>query len=264
MAKQNAYHNKRAQRKSVGLVPKALAFLVWSGCALAFVLGSSLLLIAGYRWVTSTEILALEKVEVRGVQRLTRREVLAQAHLDRFDNLLDLSLWKIRQSLMEDPWIKAVAVHRHFPHGLRIEVEEEVPFFWRQKEERIYYADKHGELIAPVDVASFTSLPLLVCNPDLRRDQRDLGIVTKKWSQNQIPFGLGEVSWIRFGTDNRLQIRLQNPALEVMLGRDNLQVNIGRLRFMWRDVQRRDELGMVAYILVFEGTGWVGYRSDVV
>jgi cell division protein FtsQ len=227
-------------------------------------LGISLILVAGYRWVTTTELLVLQQVQVHGLQRLTQREVVAQAGLSRFHNLLDLSLWRVRQSLIDHPWIKSVAVYRYFPTGLRIEVKEEVPFFWRQQGERVFYADAHGEIIAPVEINSFTSLPLLVCNPDQRRDQRDLAIVTDGWNQNTFPFGLADVAWVRFVDNNRVQMMVSRQGVEVVLGRCNLKKNMGRLCSIWQDILQRDEMEQIVYINIFNGTGWVGYRSKVV
>jgi cell division protein FtsQ len=265
MAKGNAYRKKTSTGpSSVGLIARVLAALVWGLGIIILLLGISLILVAGYRWVTTTELLVLQQVQVHGLHRLTQQEVLAQAGLDRFHNLLDLSLWRVCQDLVDHPWIKSVAVYRHFPNGLRIEVEEEVPFFWRQQGERVYYADVHGETIAPVGLASFTSLPLLVCNPDQRRDQRDLAIVTNGWSQNTFPFGLSEVAWIRFADNNRVQMMLSNQGLEVVLGRSNLQRNMGTLCRVWQDLLQREEMEQIVYIYIFKGIGWVGYRSKVV
>jgi cell division protein FtsQ len=275
MAKANAYRKKKStgpsSRKkkstgpsSVGLIARALAALVWGLGIVILLLGISLILVAGYRWVTTTQLLVLQQVQVHGLHRLTRREVVAQAGLDRFHNLLDLSLWRVGQDLVDHPWIKSVAVYRNFPNGLRIEVEEEVPFFWRQQGERVFYADVHGEIIAPVEITSFTSLPLLVCNPDQRRDQRDLAIVTNGWSQNTFPFGLSEVAWIRFADNNRVQMMVSRQELEVVLGRSDLQRNMEALCRVWQDLLQRNEMEKTAYIYIFNGIGWVGYRSKVV
>ncbi|MFP4258662.1 MAG: cell division protein FtsQ/DivIB [Desulfovermiculus sp.] len=264
MARNNSYRQKTGSGPHAGLVARTLAALVWSFLVLAFLLLISLALVAGYRWITTTPVLALHQVQVQGLQRLSRSEVVNQAELDRFHNLVDLSLWRVRQSLIQHPWIDSVSLQRHFPHTLRIQVEEKVPFFWRQQGERIFYADEHGELIAPVSTETFTSLPLLVCDPSQRRDQRDLSIVNKGWSQNDFPFGLQDVAWIRFQNNNQVQITLLDHSLKVILGRESLEENIRIFAPIWHDLKQRDELEHVERILILKGSAWVGYRSNIV
>ncbi len=264
MAKSNTYRHKTDMRPVARFVGKILAVCGWALCIVFLLLGISLTLVAGYRWATTTEIVAVHEVQVQGVQRLSRQEVVSQAGLHRFHNLLDISLWKIRRDVLDNPWIKSVTVVRSFPHTLRIHVEEEVPFFWRQKGERVYYADEHGEYVAPVRVASFTSLPLLVCDPNKRRDQRDLAIMTGKIVQSRFPFSMAEIAWIRLQDNNRLEIGLLDGDIQVVLGREQLEANVHGLIFIWQDLQRRKELEQIARILVVQGTGWVGYRSKIV
>ncbi|MBS3779765.1 MAG: FtsQ-type POTRA domain-containing protein [Desulfovermiculus sp.] len=266
MAKYNAYRHKRGSRWAAPLIllAKVLAALVWAFCVLALLVLVSLGLVAGYRWTTTTQVFVVQEVQVQGIQRLSRQEVVAQAGLERFHNLLDLSLWKIRRDLQKHPWIASVSLFRRFPHGLRIEVEEEIPFFWRQQGERIYYADEHGEVIAPVEVDSFTSLPLLDCDPNQLRDQRDLAIVRQGMEQQRFPFGLAAVAWIRFEDNNRVEIALTDHDVRVVLGREHLQANMQSLTFIWHEVQGQDELEGIVRIMVLEGTGWVGYRSELV
>jgi len=266
MAKHNAYRQTRGRGWAAPLImlAKALGAFLWGLSVLAFLVALSLALVAGYRWATTTQVFSVHEVQVHGVQRLSRQEVVTQAGLNRFDNLLDLSLWKIRRDLQEHPWIAAVALYRHFPHSLRIEVQEEIPYFWRQQGERIYYADKHGEIIAPVEVDSFTSLPLLVCDPNQLRDQRDLAIVSQGMEDNRFPFGLAKVAWIRFQDNNRVVIALTDRRIQVVLGREHLQANMQGLTCIWRDVRARNELEGIERIMVLEGTGWVGYRSEIV
>jgi cell division protein FtsQ len=264
MARDNTYRHKTGSGPQVGLLARALAALVWSVLVLTFLLLISLALVAGYRWITTTPVLALHQVQVQGMQRLSRQEVVDQAELDRFHNLLDLSLWRVRQSLLQHPWIDSVSLQRHFPHTLRIQLEEKVPLFWRQQGERIFYADEHGELIVPVSTEAFTSLPLLVCDPSQRRDQRDLSIVNKGWSENLFPFGLQNVAWIRFQNNNQVQIALLDHNLKVVLGRESLEQNIRNFASIWHDLKRRDELEQVERILILKGTAWVGYRINIV
>jgi hypothetical protein len=57
---------------------------------------------------------------------------------------------------------------------------------------------------------------------------------------------------------------VSRQGVEVVLGRCNLKKNMGILCSIWQDILQRDEMEQIVYINIFNGTGWVGYRSKVV
>ena len=262
MGSTNTYRRRTRLVSGLAWAGRMAALLARVVAVCAGVLVLSLALVAAYRWATSTSLFALRTVAVHGVQRVQQTEIVDLAGLKRFGNLLHLSLQQVKKGVVQHPWVKTVTVSREFPHTLHIRVRERVPVFWRIDGDRILYADRKGELIAPVQVQGFVSLPLLLCDPGKTRDAQDLALVQGKLERGPSPFSLAEVAWIRFQDNDRVVLALLTRDLRIVLGRRALPANLDGLCTIWRDVQDRGELHQVQRILVFAGTGWVGYRSE--
>ena len=80
-----------------------------------------------YGFVGKTTFLRLERIEVSGVNKLTREEILSAASVKIGDDLLGLKLSRMGEQLAKNPWVAAVRVRRNFPHALSIDVVERQP-----------------------------------------------------------------------------------------------------------------------------------------
>lgn len=91
---------------------------------IAVILGFSALFMAGYAAVTRTEYFRTETIKVRGLSRLTESVILAQAKIQRGDNLLAVNLSLVRKRLLAHPWIATARVAREIPGTICIEITE--------------------------------------------------------------------------------------------------------------------------------------------
>ena len=91
----------------------------------ALLMGFSALFMAGYAAVTRTDYFRAEAIQVKGLSRLTRETVLAQAGVRKGDNLLALNLSLTRKRLLAHPWIAAAYVAREIPGTIRIDITEQ-------------------------------------------------------------------------------------------------------------------------------------------
>ena len=223
--------------------------------------GLGLGLVSGYRWATWSPVFALDTVHVKGNHRLTQDHVLDLAGVRKGENIFSLNIGAIDQRLRLNDWIDEVVVRRVLPNGLAIQVHEREPFFWRRKGDRIFYADRQGRFIAPVSAGHFVSLPLLIYNSTSSYEQRQLSNVEQWLSRKQAPFSLGEVSWVRFVSEEIIEVALLGRDLTVKVGTEHLVLNCSRLVRIWRDLASRGELVQSERILVYGGTGWVKKRG---
>jgi cell division protein FtsQ len=74
--------------------------------------------------VTRTDYFRADAIEVKGLSRLTKASVLAQAGIRKGDNLLALNLSLVRKRLLVHPWIAGAYVAREIPGTIRIEINE--------------------------------------------------------------------------------------------------------------------------------------------
>ena len=77
-------------------------------------------------FVQSAQFEALD-IDVTGMQRLSRQQVLEIAAIKPQINILFLNLTTTRKRLVADPWIADATVSREIPSGLRISIREEQP-----------------------------------------------------------------------------------------------------------------------------------------
>ena len=74
--------------------------------------------------LTTSQAFAIEKVDVRGLVRMTRAELLAAAGVDVGTNVFARSPEEVRARLLQHPWIAAATVHRKLPGRFEIDIRE--------------------------------------------------------------------------------------------------------------------------------------------
>jgi cell division protein FtsQ len=127
----------------------------------AVMMGFSALFMVGYAAVTHTDYFRADAIKVKGLSRLAKDAVLAQAQIQKGDNLLALNLSLVRKRLLAHPWIAAACVAREIPGTIRIEITEHQALAVLDLG-RKFLIDTHGRIFKEY-------------NPD---DPRDLPLVT--------------------------------------------------------------------------------------
>jgi cell division protein FtsQ len=90
-------------------------------------LAASALFMAGYAAVTQTNYFRTHEIEIIGIGRLSRNQILTQAGIRHGDNLLAVNLRVVRKRLLAHPWISNASVTREIPETIRIFVSEHKP-----------------------------------------------------------------------------------------------------------------------------------------
>jgi len=263
MARRTNRYAGRVQEKEPGssglrsLLKRLLQLLLVMGVLAGLGLG----LISGYRWATWSPVFRLEDVHVKGNHRLSEGTILEIAGVRKGVNIFSLNIGAIDERLRQEQWIDEVVVRRVLPNGLTLKIHEREPYFWRQKGDRILYADKKGQFIAPVSTGRFVSLPLLVYNSSNSYEQSQLMAIQRWLTRKQAPFSLGEVAWLRFVSEEIIEVALQDRDLTMKFGTEHLELNCSRLVRIWRDLAARGDMDRMDRILVYEGAGWVKQRQ---
>ena len=113
----------------------------------------------GYRYVTTAPQFAVAQIHFSGNEkvRLDILEGMAQPLLGQ--NIFQLDLQSITERFKANPWIENVSAVRRLPRGIRIEVQERIPFA-RIQLDKTYLMDHYGVLIVP-DNREYPWLPLI-------------------------------------------------------------------------------------------------------
>jgi len=232
--------------------------------AVSFVAVLGVGLLYGYRFVTSTSYFELKEIDVSGNGKLTYGEILKNGDVALGLNCLQMNVGEVEDKLSANPWIDSVTVRREFPGTLRINIVEKVPAFWLRQGDGIYFADASGKVIAPMHPGEMASLPILEVAESLNDGPAVLRGILKKIDDKQTPFTQAQTAWIKLTSAHEMEIFLDGHAdskgLTVKLSTDRWEVQLERLKIVWRDLMRRGEFKDAAIIAASGDKIWVKKR----
>jgi cell division protein FtsQ len=150
------------------------------GIAASIVIGIAIFLgLPGMARQEAAEIAAragfeVEKVEVRGVERMDEMAVynIALGQVDR--SMLSLDLPKVRNEMLALGWVKDARISRRLPDTLVVDIVEREPVAVWQNNGRLALIDVQGIVLQSVSVDAIPDLPLVV-GPNANRQTAGLG-----------------------------------------------------------------------------------------
>jgi cell division protein FtsQ len=214
-------------------------------------------LLAGYRWLTTIDYFTIRDLQITGVNRMAREDVLAQAEIGAGMNLLAVNMENVESMLSRNPWIESAQVTRVLPDTLRIAVTEREPSYLVQFEDSLCYADAEGRIIDRVQADTFVSLPQVEVESGMERHLTILEDLRRLIAAKKTPFGLDQVAWIRLSWRYGLEVRLMDRNVLICVGVDDVKMNLTRLTLVWANLAKRGELDHAAIISAQNGKVWV-------
>jgi len=115
----------------------------------------------------------VEKVEVRGVERMDEMPVynIALGQVDR--SMLSLDLPRVRSEMLKLGWVKDARISRRLPDTLVVDIVEREPVAVWQHEGQLHLIDVAGVVLQPVSASAMPDLPLVV-GPNANRQTAGL------------------------------------------------------------------------------------------
>ncbi|HAF42040.1 MAG TPA: cell division protein FtsQ [Sphingobium sp.] len=104
----------------------------------------------------------VEKVEVRGVERMDELPVynIALGQVDR--SMLSLDLPRVREDMLKLGWVKDARISRRLPDTLVVDIVERDPVAVWQHEGQLHLIDVAGVVLQSVSAGAMPDLPLVV------------------------------------------------------------------------------------------------------
>lgn len=214
-------------------------------------------LLAGYRWLTTIDYFTIRELQIAGISRMSREDVLAQAEIKQGMNLLAVNMENVEALLVKNPWIESAQVTRVLPDTLKIRVVEREPSYLVQYEENLCYADGEGRIIDKVQPDQFVSLPQVEVESGMERHLPILEELRRAIAAKQTPFGLDQVAWIRLSWRYGLEVRLMDRNVMVCVGVDDWKNNLAHMGLVWANLAKRGELDQAAIISAQNQKVWV-------
>ena len=135
-------HVKPARRKRSGrLFIKPLLLSGMLGLLLVYGLGHASSMLA------QAHVLKVERILVRGNERLARGEVLAVLNGLRGESLIWTDLDRWRRRLLASPWVRDAALRRSLPSTVEVVISERQPIGIGRINGDIYLVDERGVII---------------------------------------------------------------------------------------------------------------------
>ena len=245
------------------MVMNVFAWLGMGGMAIGLLVGTTVGLLYGYRYLTNAQYFSLKTLEVVGNFRLTSREVLDIAGLQPGMNALTISIDEVERNLSHNAWIRTVAVKRTLPDALTILVTEKEPRFWVRNEGALYYADALGRPIVAVSPGRFASFPTLEIEPGAEDMTARLPELLGSLAKARLPVNSAAISLVRLSYGKGVEVFLENNGLVFSIGHEDWRDNLQRLAVTLADLARRDELRAVWEVRVYGSRVWVIKKSRV-
>ncbi|OGR39411.1 MAG: hypothetical protein A2051_07990 [Desulfovibrionales bacterium GWA2_65_9] len=263
--RKSAVRLNRARKDSGGGVVMDTAVAVKNALlffAALLVLGSlGAGLIFGYRYVTTTPALGLTEITISGNMRLAYGQVLEIAGLRLGQNSLGVNVSQVEAALSRNPWVEFVTVRRELPDKLFITMVERQPSFWVRQDGALYFADAKGATITQLSPGDSASLPLLEIAPELAEKQQILEAMVARMNQQNLPFALGQMAWVKFTESGQVELYLDALRIRVRADISDWETQFSRIETVWRDLKLRGESGQVAAIEASGGKVWVEKRQ---
>jgi cell division protein FtsQ len=212
----------------------------------------------GYLWLSSTDSLGVETIEVTGLRRAQESEVIELAGVALGDNLVALEVAEIEHRVQRHPWIRSVAVSRRPPGRVRIEVREFDPVVLVALD-NLYYADADGEIVKRWAPGETEEMPVVT---GLRRTEveQDDGRVQARLRRaigflDDVSAELGaeapKVAEIHVDAARGLAFSIEGEPTRVEIGHPPWRASLARWREVRRQLERR---GVAAQKIMLGGS----------
>ena len=207
------------------------------------------------RWLRTSESFSLGDVQVQGLEKLTRDEILHTASIEEGMSIFSLDEQEASARLERHPWIREAVVKKRMPDAVSVEIVERelVALLWSGA---IYRVDADGTIFerhpdgAPVDRVMITGIGEALLTDDreiLKAELRKIIQILGEYER----MGLGTVAPVRNVHREHgggIVLYIGDEAREVRLGVGHTRKKLRRLRAVLREL-RKDKLDW-DYIMV--------------
>jgi cell division septal protein FtsQ len=228
---------RRVSRRPVeGRLSAALGKYIIPLTILAVLLGATVFLaLSGYQTAASSSFFALRSVDVRGNDRTAEDDIkrIVTTSVER-TGVWNADLGDIRTAIEKFPFVKAAAVSRVLPGGIRVNVIERVPAAVVRLSQGNYLVDGDGTILALANGKN-TDMPFVLVGWDEAKTEKagTENLARLKMYKKMLD------EWKQFDLASRVkEVNLSNPRdpvavvedsgnpIAVSLGKENLGKNL--------------------------------------
>ena len=240
---------KRDGKKSVRRGGKERRGANWIWSAIVFLVFVEVFLLGGHavRWARSSSHFELSKVVVAGNRTLRPVDIGKLVGIQPGTNLFEADLAAVRERVASHPWIKSASVRMRPPHFLQVDILERKPAALIMGGETLV-VDEDGVVLGK------SVTPLAGCLPmvegfnsrrwrpgDVVRDPRLARSIEAVFLFRDSPVIRGECISVRSTGTGQLRLRALEGKVELMVSKERMESQAGRLRAVADDVLRQEK-----------------------
>ena len=156
---QKNYRKQTKRRHHLALL-RRLATAFYAIAGIAALMATSCLFVFVYDALTQCDYFRAHSLRVDGIHRLTQKEIVEQAGINKDVNVLAVNLSMVRKRLMAHPWIAEAEVRREIPSGLLIRIKEQQPLAVVDLGNK-YIINEQGRIFKEWTASDPATLPLI-------------------------------------------------------------------------------------------------------
>jgi cell division protein FtsQ len=214
-------------------------------------------------WASSSPRFALRKFQSSGLRRATEHELLRLAGVAPGTNLWSLDPSAVAQAMGAHPWVRTVEVTRSLPDTLQLRVEERTPVALASLGD-LYVVDLDGAPFKRVSAAEALDLPLLTGLTREAAEKDPAGTAARLREGLAVASAYGRA----FERPRLSEVELGEARFDlvtadggrVVLGRDDLDGQLRRLRRVRDELQQRGLLAAAIHLENRVRPGWVAVQ----
>jgi cell division protein FtsQ len=218
-----------------------------------------------YHYLLTSPYLGLNHVEVQGVQKELKAQLLQRADLPPKVSLLALNLRALKKRLEKDPWIRSVQLERRFPHTLLIRAEKQEPRAILLAD-GMYYLNRFGEAFKKVDPSEDTDFPLVTgLGENSNRVQdglKEASRVMEILQEEKSPWSLSGLAEIHIEDETHSTLYFEHMDAGIRVSEKDLRKEVQELRRVVAHLASSGKIAQVTAIdFGYTGGAIVSFRK---
>lgn len=241
--KKKVASNKLKVKKEPVDLRKYLLPLIRIGSRAGLALLAGALLTGSVHRLLQSTPLPVQKVEVRGINRLSRDEIISLTGVTIGQNLLTLRLKSIGQQVSSNPWVASVKVQRFYPGTLSLSIQERQPVAVINMG-LLYYLDANGEPFKPLNFGDTLDFPVVTgfqeeelnADPTASRQALKTACQLLESLQQHGSFILADVSEIHYDRGHGFTLYTTSGALPIKIGNEDFDSKLLRFARIYQNL----------------------------
>ena len=211
----------------------------------------SLTFVMLYNYLLTSPYMKLAHVEVRGVDKGIRNELLQMCGLTSEQGLLSLKLEALKKRVEKHPWVRTATVERRFPDTLIVEVQKEEPVMLVLMDQ-FFFMNRQGRLFKPVSRDEEMDFPILTglskTDPDQKEKLDQTAHILNVLKAQKDRWSLQNLSEIHLNMNGDISLYFNHIRAAIRISRHHPARNLEELKQVAKHLSKSGKINLVTQI----------------